>query len=98
MKQIFHETFGQLVGRMLGIDGCVTLAFLGFAMWCGHYAVRGFRTRPVELVILAPLTLASFVGAAFICESTVKFLMLSILALLAYLGAVKTSDASRSGG
>jgi hypothetical protein len=98
VKQLFYDGFGQLLGRMLGLDGCLTLALLGFAMWCGHYALRGRRTRPAEILVLGPVCLSSFALAGLICEGTVKFLALAALALMAYVATVKAGGVNRSGG
>lgn len=54
-----------------------------------------WRLRSGELVMLAPMTLASFVGAILVCESTLKLIVLLGLAMLTNLARARAPRASR---
>lgn len=97
MKQILQDLLGSLFERLLGCDGMAAAALLSLGVWCGHYAVRGYRSRPAELVLLVPISLASFAGAVSVCESVPKLLGLLILSLLAYFLTVNRRDAAGHG-
>ena len=98
MKQFLQELGGRLFERLLGCDGAAAAVLLAMGLWCGHYAVRVRRARPGELLVLVPAAVASFAGAAFVCDGVAKFLGLLVLALLAYGVAVYGSNTGRPGG
>jgi hypothetical protein len=92
---ILHEFFAKLFFALLGWDGVAAAVLLAFGMWCGHYAARGWRSRPGELVILIPMTVASFVGAVLVCESVPKLAALLTVATFTYYLYVRAQDARR---